>query len=57
MSNEIVKVLMRRDNMSRDEAIDALRDARKLIDEGMDPEEILLMEFGLEPDYIFDLLY
>ena len=57
MSNEIVKVLMRRDCMSRDEAIDALRDARKLIDEGMDPEEVLLVEFGLECDYIFDLLY
>jgi len=54
--NAIVKILMRRDDMSREEAYEALQEARERLEEGEDPEEILLEEFGLEPDYLFDLL-
>ena len=53
---EIVKILMERDGMTRAEAIEALRDARREVADGADPEEVLLDNFGLEPDYIFDLI-
>lgn len=54
--NAIIKVLMTRDSMSKAEANDALDAAREEVMEGYDPEEILQESFGLEPDYIYDLL-
>lgn len=54
--NEIVNVLMRRDGLSLEEAYEQLNDARERLADGDDPEEILYEEFGLEPDYLFDLL-
>lgn len=54
--NEIVAVLMRRDGLSLEEAYQELNYARERLADGDDPEEILHEEFGLEPDYIFDLL-
>lgn len=52
----ILAVLMRRDGMTRSEAQDMIDEARELVAEGENPEEILRVDFGLEPDYIFDLL-
>lgn len=52
----LVSILMRRDGMTKDEAVEMIKDARKRVSEGEDPEEILHEEFGLEPDYIFQLL-
>lgn len=52
----IIDILMRRDNMDRAEAEDRLRMAREQVAEGEDPEDVLREEFGLEPDYIFELL-
>jgi len=52
----ILAVLMRRDGMSRSEAQELIDEARELVAEGENPEEILRVDFGLEPDYIFDLL-
>ena len=52
----ILAVLMRRDGMSRSEAQELIDEARELVADGEDPEEILRVDFGLEPDYIFDLL-
>ena len=52
----ILEVLMRRDGMSRSEAQELIDEARELVAEGENPEEILRVDFGLEPDYIFDLL-
>jgi len=52
----ILAVLMRRDGMSRSEAQEMIDEARVLVADGEDPEEILRVDFGLEPDYIFDLL-
>lgn len=52
----ILAVLMRRDGMSRSEAQEMIDEARELVAEGENPEEILRVDFGLEPDYIFDLL-
>lgn len=54
--NKIVEILMRRDNMTKAEAQDMVREARAMVAEGNDPEEILYDEFGLEPDYVFDLI-
>lgn len=52
----IEQILMNRDGMSRDEAREALEDARAMVMDGADPEEVLYEEFGLEPDYVFDLI-
>ena len=54
--NPIIKILMDRDDMCYAEAQIALRDARRQVELGEDPEEVLLNEFGLEPDYLLDLL-
>ncbi len=52
----ILQVLMRRDEMGRVDAMDLIRAAREEVGEGGDPEEICEEWFGLEPDYIFDLI-
>jgi len=52
----IVEVIMKRDGLSLDQAKKAVRDARIMVRDGADPEEVLYDEFGLEPDYIFDLI-
>lgn len=53
---EIEEVLIQRDGLSPEEAFEALCDARADVEAGADPEEVLRVEFGLEPDYIFDLI-
>jgi hypothetical protein len=53
---ELHRVLMFRDNLSFSEADDLIQEARQLVADGADPEEVLYEEFGLEPDYVFDLL-
>ena len=52
----IIEVLMRRDGFSLLEAKEAVRYAKERVREGDDPEEVLEEEFGLEPDYFFDLI-
>ena len=53
----IVEPLIKRDGLSRTEAEAELLRVREEMDITVDdPEEILAYEFGLEPDYIFDLL-
>ena len=55
--NQIVKVLMHRDGMSRKEAEAELKRVQEEMDWTVDdPEEVLAYEFGLKSDYIFDLL-
>jgi len=49
-------ILMRRDGMSPDAAQDFIDEARERVANGEDPEEILHDDFGLEPDYIYELL-
>ena len=56
--NRIVEILMKRDGMSRKEAEADLDRVRSEFDPTCDdPDEVLAIEFGLEPDYIFDLLW
>lgn len=50
------QTIMERDDLHEDDAEEMIADARRRVYAGEDPEEILLDEFGLEPDYIFDLL-
>jgi len=54
--SELMQILIKRDGLSRTEAAEAIAYARHLVNEGCDPEEVLQDEFGLEPDYIFDLI-
>lgn len=49
-------VLMRRDDMTAQEAHDTIAHLRKRVMDGENPEELLHDELGLEPDYIFDIL-
>lgn len=50
------ETLIRRDGVTPDEADELIELARTRVREGDDPEDVLLEEFGLEPDYVFDLL-
>ncbi len=53
---DIERILMRRDDYTREEAREALMEARERVADGDNPEDVLYEEFGLEPDYIFDLI-
>jgi hypothetical protein len=54
--SDLKQVLMSRDGMSSEEADSAISEMRERVLEGEDPEEILLDEYGLEPDYVFDII-
>ena len=56
MEYSILEVLMRRDDMDRDDALSWIEDAKQMVREGEDPEEVCRLEFGLEPDYMWDLI-
>lgn len=53
---ELKQIIMRRDELTSEEADKQIADAQELVLAGHDPEEVLSEEFGLEPDYVFDLL-
>lgn len=52
----IIPILMQRDGISQAEAFDMVAEAKQRVLDGEDPEEILLEDFGLEPDFVFDLI-
>ena len=52
----ILEVIMRRDGLSKEEAQDMIDDAKSMVEAGADPEELCYTEFGLEPDYMWDLM-
>ena len=54
--SDLKTVLMTRDGLSSEEADKLIDHAKDRVLYGEDPEEILEDEFGLEPDYIMDLL-
>lgn len=56
MSESLKEVLMRRDDLTSAEADALIRDAQNQVRDGADPEEVLYDEFGLEPDFVFDLI-
>ena len=55
----IKKILMERDGMTEDDAIDLIKDAQRTLDEYLQEGDIESAEnicaefFGLEPDYLF----
>lgn len=51
----LLKILMKRDNLSKAEAFDQISELQQAVLDGENPEE-LLHDMGLEPDYIFDIL-
>ncbi len=59
---EIVAILMRRDGLSKEEAIAAVKDTmtsvRECIEEGdfEAAEDIFTSELGLEPDYLINVI-
>lgn len=52
---ELVRIFMRRDELTREEATELVEEMRERALNGENPEEVLYDE-GLEPDYIFDLI-
>lgn len=58
----IVNVLVNRDNISKREAIKLIEETRDEIYEAIynndyvTPDEILMNNLGLEPDYLFDII-
>lgn len=57
MEESLLQVLMRRDGLSKEEALELIAEARaEVLEDGCDPEEVLACNFGLEPDYLWDLL-
>ena len=59
---KIIEILMRRDDMTRQEAAEVVKEARKALmeaaaDGDMEAaEEVLYDQLGLELDYLFDLI-
>ena len=54
--NKLEKVLMERDGMTLKEARDLIREAKDDIDNFDDPDEFMAEWFGLEPDYLIDVI-
>ena len=62
MNNNLVELLMRRDNLTREEAIEMLftckEDLERAVSDGSynEVDDIIMDDLGLEPDYLFDIL-
>jgi hypothetical protein len=50
------KILMERDGLSDQEASKLISDVKLRVLNGDNPEEILEYDFGVEPDYVFDIM-
>lgn len=57
-NNEVVRILMERDGLTRAEAEERLDEVREMISDAdvWEVEDIIADELGLEMDYIFDIL-
>ena len=49
------EILTSRDKMSPDEADELIEEMKEQVIRGADPEQVLIDEVGLEPDYIWEL--
>lgn len=58
--NLVVKILMGRDGVSLEDAIESVEACRDAIWEAEesceDVEEVIMEQLGLEPDYLFDII-
>lgn len=61
MRYNIKETLMERDGLSSEEAdevlIDLWKNLMEAIENGEDPDEVIMNEVGLEPDYLEGFLY
>lgn len=63
MSETIKQILIRRDEMSEDEAAELISAAKEELEVALDhgsldeAEDIIMDYFGLEPDYLDELLF
>lgn len=62
MNNNLVELLMRRDHLTHEEAIEMLftckEDLERAVSDGnySEVDDIIMDDLGLEPDYLFDIL-
>lgn len=54
--NKVVCILMERDRLTEQDAIEQVRECRDAMLESGDEDEIMY-HLGLEPDYIMDVLF
>lgn len=60
---ETEKILMRRDGLTKEEAHRRLEDARDVLEMYLEDDDyedayyVMEEEFGLEPDYLMDILF
>ena len=60
--DEIARILMDRDGVSYEEAVEMIEETEAELDAAldgtscMDPDDVLMYNLGLEPDYLFYLL-
>jgi hypothetical protein len=53
--DSLLEVLVKRDGLSKDEALRQIEEAKEEVRNGQEPGQLLEDWFGLEPDYIYDL--
>lgn len=51
----LLQAIMNREGCSKSEAKEIIAEMREAFNEVADPEDVLF-EYGLEPDYVFDLI-
>ena len=56
MNLDIREVLKERDGLSDGEIEEMIEEARLRVINGEDPEDVVYEVFGLEPDYIYDIM-
>lgn len=60
-AKEIIEIFMHRDGLSREDAIEVLNEAYSAVQDailgGYDADEIWMEETGLEPDYLYNLMF
>ena len=60
--NRVVQILMDRDGVTEEQALSMVEDCRSELEDAMygtsltDVEDIIMLNLGLEPDYLFDII-
>lgn len=56
--NRVVKILMKRDEISESDAIELIEETRELIlnSDPFESDDIIADNLGLEPDYLMEIL-
>lgn len=55
--NRVVKILMERDDLTKDEALELINECKQelLTADPWEADDIIMSTLGLEPDYLFDI--